>query len=260
MRSMREKAILIGLCGLLSLALPFGAVSQSGYADSVKMIKNELKTYQAQLEKIDQDLVTYADYELYSSTYRDCVERMDIYYEANKSFIALECPALFDIWSDIKDLREEMDKKIETMRQASEAEARVKELEVDFTQTMLQYERWNITFQQLGQMKRKAAHDTLVTLKNRDAELYTEYATKQIQNKEIITQNPSLDSLCNCIETYHKTISEAQTIETIKWGDVIFKVTIVSALLAFLINLVVSKKKLNNQLNGKKKKKHIPSI
>ena len=109
-------------------------------------------------------------------------------------------------------------------------------------------------------MKRKAAKDTLAALKNRDMELYQEYTANKIQHKEIISQNPLLDSLCNRIENCHKTISEAQSIETIKWGDIIFKVTIVGALMAFLINLIVSKKKLNNQMNGKKKKKHIPSI
>ena len=109
-------------------------------------------------------------------------------------------------------------------------------------------------------MKRKAAKDTLSALKNSDVDLYPEYAAKKIQHKDIISQNPLLDSLCNRIDNCHKTISEAQNIETIKWGDIIFKVTIVAALLAFLINLIVSKKKLNNQLNGKKNKKHIPSI
>ena len=244
----------------MAAALPAQAVSQSSYADSVKEIKNELKTYQAQLETIERNLVTYADYELYSSTYRDCVERMDVFYEANKPLIALESQMLFDIWSDIKDLREEIDKKIEILRQEAQTETLTRELETELTLTALKYEQLATLYQQLPQMKRKVAKDTLSALKNRDAELYPEYAAKKIQHKEIISQNPPLDSLCNKIDNCHKTISEAQNIETIKWGDIIFKVTIVAALLAFLINLIVSKKKLNNQLNGKKNKKHIPSI
>lgn len=240
--------------------LPVRVVSQNSYADSVKAIKNELKTYQAQLQTIEENLVTYADYELLSSTYRDCVERMDIYYDANKSFIALQCQALFDIWSDIKDLREDIDKKIEKLRQESETEKLKQELEADFSVMAFQYDQMSDGFQHLGEMKRKVAKDTLAAWKNRDAELYSTYTAKKVQHKDIIAQDPSLDSLCKRIETCHKTISEAQDINTIKWGDIIFKVTILAALLAFLINLIVSKKKLNNQLNGKKKKKFTPSI
>ena len=245
---------------ILMVTLPVRVMSQNGYADSVKEIKNELKNYQAQLETIEQNLVTYADYELYSSTYRNCVERMDVFYEANKPFIALESQILFDIWSNIKDMREEIDKKIETLSQEAQVETLTRELEAELTLTALKYEQLSALYQQLPQMKRKAAKDTLSALKNRDVDLYPEYAAKKIQHKDIISQNPRLDSLCNRIDNCHKTISEAQNIETIKWGDIIFKVTIVAALLAFLINLIVSKKKLNNQLNGKKNKKHIPSI
>ena len=257
---MRTRILSIILWAFLLVTLPLRAVSQSGYADSVKEIKNELKTYQSQLETIERNLVTYSDYELYSSTYRDCVERMDVFYEANKPFIALESQMLFDIWSHIKDLREEIDKKIERLRQEEQTEALTRELETELTLTSLKYDQLSTVYQQLPEMKRKAAKDTLAALKNRDMEFYQEYTANKIQHKEIISQNPLLDSLCNRIENCHKTISEAQSIETIKWGDIIFKVTIVGALMAFLINLIVSKKKLNNQMNGKKKKKHIPSI
>ena len=257
---MRTRRVLVVIWLVLLALTPTWALSQSGYADSVKEIKSELKNYLSQLETIEKNLVTYSDYELYSSTYRDCVERMDVYYEANKSFITLESQLLFDIWSDIKDLREDIDKKIETLRQEAQNEALTRELETDFTLTALQYDQLAAIFQQLPQMKRKAAKDTLTALKNRDLELYPPYATQKIQHKDIIAQNLLLDSLCKRIDSCHKTISEAQNIETVKWGDIIFKVTIVAALLAFLINLIVSKKKLNNQLNGKKNKKHIPSI
>lgn len=257
---MRTRRTLVVIWFFLLALTPTWAFSQSGYADSVKEIKSELKNYLSQLETIEKNLVTYSDYELYSSTYRDCVERMDVYYETNKSFITLESQLLFDIWSEIKDLREDIDEKIETLRQEAQAEALTRELETDFSLTALKYDQFAATFQQLPQMKRKAAKDTLAALKSRDMELYPVYAAQKIQHKDIIAQNPLLDSLCKRIDSCHKTISEAQNIETVKWGDIIFKVTIVAALLAFLINLIVSKKKLNNQLNGKKKKKHIPSI
>lgn len=257
---MKTRKILVFIGLSLLAMLPLRASSQSSYADSVKEIKSELKNYLSQLETIEKNLVTYSDYELYSSTYRNCVDRMDVYYETNKSFITLESQLLFDIWSDIKDLREDIDGKIATLRQEAQTEALARELETDFTLTAIQYDQLAAIFQQLPQMKRKAAKDTLIALKNRDLELYQVYAAQKIQHKDVIASNPLLDSLCKRIDGCHKTISEAQNIETVKWGDIIFKVTIVAALLAFLINLIVSKKKLNNQLNGKKNKKHIPSI
>ncbi len=257
---MRTRRTLVVIWFFLLALTPTWAFSQRGYADSVKEIKSELKNYLSQLETIEKNLVTYSDYELYSSTYRDCVERMDVYYETNKSFITLESQLLFDIWSEIKDLREDIDEKIETLRQEAQAEALTRELETDFSLTALKYDQFAATFQQLPQMKRKAAKDTLVALKNRDMDLYPVFATQKIQHKDIIASNPLLDSLCKRIDSGHKTISEAQNIETVKWGDIIFKVTIVAALLAFLINLIVSKKQLNKQLNGKKKKKYTPSI
>lgn len=257
---MGTKKLSVIVWAVVLLALPVRAVSQGGYADSIKAIKNELKAYQSQLETIERNLVTYEDYDLYSSTYRDCVERMDVFYEANKPTIALENQMLFDIWSEIKDLREDIDEKVDSLRQVAEKEALARELETELTLTSLRYEQMNAAFQQLPQMKRKAAKDTLTALKSRDMELYQVYATYKIQHKDLIAKTPQLDSLCGIIDGYHKTISEAQNIENIKWGDIIFKVTIVAALLAFLINLVVSKKKLNKQLNGKKKKKYTPSI
>lgn len=257
---MRTKTLSIIIWAFLLAAIPARAVSQSGHADSIKAIKNELKTYQSQLETIEQNLVTFEDYDLYSSTYRDCVERMDVFYEANKATIALQNPMLFEIWSDIKDLREDIDEKIAVLREEAEAEALARKLETELTLTSIQYEQMNAKFQQLPQMKRKIAKDTLAALKSRDMELYPIYAASKTQHKDLIAQNPLLDSLCGRIDSCHKTISEAQNIETVKWGDLIFKVTIVTALLAFLINLVVNKKKLNTQLNGKKKKKYTPSI
>ena len=130
---------------ILMVTLPVRVMSQNGYADSVKEIKNELKNYQAQLETIEQNLVTYADYELYSSTYRNCVERMDVFYEANKTFIALESQILFDIWSNIKDMREEIDKKIETLNQEAQVETLTRELEAELTLTALKYEQLSTT-------------------------------------------------------------------------------------------------------------------
>ena len=81
---MRTRRTLVVIWFFLLALTPTWAFSQSGYADSVKEIKSELKNYLSQLETIEKNLVTYSDYELYSSTYRDCVERMDVYYETNK--------------------------------------------------------------------------------------------------------------------------------------------------------------------------------
>lgn len=248
------------VCAVLMALLPAQAVPQSGYADSVREIKGELRSYQSQLETIERNLVTYADYDLYASTYRDCVERMDVYYETNKSFIALQSQVLFDIWSEIKDMREEIDEKIARLRTESETIRLTQELETEFSLVASQYDRMAVGIQQLGQLKRKVAKDTLAAWKNRDMELYSNYTTRKIQHKDVIAQDSSLNSLSKHIESCHKTISEAPDINPVKWGDVVFKVTIVAALLAFLINLIVSKKKLNNQLNGKKKKKFTPSI
>lgn len=256
---MRKQTVILALFSLLLWCHPSHGFAQDGYSDSVKAIKNELKAYQAQLESIDESLVTYSDYELYSSIYRDCNEKMDIFYEENKSFIVLQEPALSAIWSGIKDLREEIDAKIENLKLEDVKESKKRELETEFSLTAMRYDQLNAKYKQLGQMKKRVAKDSLLSLKNRETELFTDYSARKIQNKELISQSPSLDSLCKHIDTLHQTISEAKDIETVKWGDLIFKVTIIAALLFFLINLIVSKKNLKKQLNGKKNK-HIPSI
>ena len=161
---------------------------------------------------------------------------------------------------DIMVFRKDIEKKMEKLQQEAKTAALARDLETEFTLTALQYDRLTSIFQQLPQMKRRIAKDTLVALKNRDMDIYPIFVAQKNQHKDIIASEPMLDSLCKRIESGHKTISEAQNIETVKWGDIIFKVTIVAALLAFLINIIVSKKKLNNQMNGKKKKKFTPSI
>ena len=244
---------------ILLLGNPFRAASQNSYADSIKLIKNELMAYESRLNAIEEGLATYKDCDLYSSNYRDCVERMNAFFEENKSLILLQNKALSDIWSRIQDLREDIDEKMMVLEREKEAEKQRMDLQQDLSEISLQYDQWGTSFQQLGQMKKKAARDTLQSLKKRDLDLFARYSSKKMQNEDVIAQDPSLESMCNHIETLHKTISEAKDIETVKWGDIIFKVIIIVAVLFFLINLIVSKKNLKNQLNGKKNK-HIPSI
>ena len=243
---------------ILLLISPIKAVSQSSYADSVREVKQALIDYETRLSKIDQYLMTYDDCTIYSRNYDECVEFTDYLYEANKPMI-LENAALSKIWFNIKDLRRDIDEKMVVFKREQETENLRRDLRMEFSQISSQYDQLVVSYQQLDQMKRKAGHDTLQSLKKRDSEIFGKYSSKKIQNENIIAEDSSLKSLCNHIETLHKTINEANDIETIKWGDVIFKVTIMAALLFFLINLIVSKKKLKNQLNGKKNK-HIPSI
>lgn len=257
---MRKRTQILTLLGiLLLLGNPFRAVSQYSYADSIKLIKNQLLAYESRLNAIEEGLVTYTDCDLYSSNYRDCVEQMNAFYEDNKSLILLQNKTLSEIWSRIQDLREDIDEKMMVLEREKEAEKQRRELQQDLSEISLQYDQWNASFQQLGQMKKKVARDTLQSLKKRDLDLFARYSSKKLQNEDIIAQDPSLEYMCNHIETLHKTISEAKDIETVKWGDIIFKVIIIAAVLFFLINLIVSKKNLKNQLNGKKNK-HIPSI
>ena len=256
---MRKRTLLLTFLGVLSLlSSPFKAASQSSYADSVKEVKKALIGYEARLSEIDQSLINYDYCEIYSRNYDECVEFTEYLYETNKSII-LENPALSKIWFNIKDLRRDIDEKMVVFKREQETENLRRDLRMEFSQISSQYDQLVVSYQQLDQMKRKAGHDTLQSLKKRDSEIFGKYSSKKIQNENIIAEDSSLKSLCNHIETLHKTINEANDIETIKWGDVIFKVTIMAALLFFLINLIVSKKKLKNQLNGKKNK-HIPSI
>ena len=256
---MRKRTLQWTFLGLVLLLIsPFKAVSQSSYADSVREVKQALIDYEARLSKIDQYLMNYDDCAIYSRNYDECVEFTDYLYEANKPMI-LENAALSKIWFNIKDLRRDIDEKMVVFKREQETENMKRDLRMEFSQISSQYDQLVVSYQQLDQIKRKAGHDTLQSLKKRDSEMFGKYSSKKLQNESIIAEDSSLKSLCNHIETLHKTINEANDIETIKWGDVIFKVTIVAALLFFLINLIVSKKKLKNQLNGKKNK-HIPSI
>ena len=248
------------VCAVLMAVLPAQAMPQSRYADSVREIKGELRSYQSQLEAIDRELVTFTDCERLSDDYLRCTTQMDVFYNENMSFITLQSQILYDMWMDIMVFRKDIEKKMEKLQQEAKTAALARDLETEFTLTALQYDRLTSIFQQLPQMKRRIAKDTLVALKNRDMDIYPIFVAQKNQHKDIIASEPMLDSLCKRIESGHKTISEAQNIETVKWGDIIFKVTIVAALLAFLINIIVSKKTLNNQMNGKKKKKFTPSI
>lgn len=257
---MRTNILLMFALVILVMMLPVQAISQNGYEDSVKMFKNEMKNYRTQLETIESDMITISDCERLSGDYSKCTNRMDVFYNENMSFITLKSQVLYDYWVDIMALRNDIDKKMESLKQEARMEALAHDLEEELTLTAFQYDQLTTMFQQLSQMKRNAAKDTLIALKKRDMDIYPIYATQKAQNKDIIASNSRLDSLCKRIDSGHKTINEAQNIETVKWGDIIFKVTIVAALLAFLINLIVSKKKLNNQLNGKKNKKYTPTL
>lgn len=258
---MRPRRLSILVCFLL-MALPSAQVfSQSGFIDSVKEFRSELKNYLSQLDAIQGEIALGQDYERISNEFLVCTPQMDAFYEENKSFIQLKKQKdLIDLWSKILLSRKEIEKQLEELKQKAQQEAQARDLESALTATSLQYDQLSERFRKRAQMKRKAANDTLAVLKKRDSELYQNYLTQKTRHAELIKQNELLDSLCRRIESGHKTIDEAQNFKIANWGDIIFKVTIVTALLAFLINIIVSKKKLNNQLNGKKKKKFTPSI
>lgn len=259
---MRPHRLSILVC-LLLIALPSVQVfSQSGFIDSMREFKNELKSYLSQLETIQSEIALNQDYEQISNEYLICTPQMDAFYEENKSFIQLKKQKdLSDLWSKILLSRKEIEKQLEDLKLKAQKEEQARDLEAALTATSLQYDQLSERFRKRALMKRKAANDTLDVLKKRDGELYQNYLTQKTQHAELIKQNDLLDSLCRRIESSHKAIDEAQNLKITNWGDIIFKVTIVTALLAFLINIIVSKKKLNNQLNGKKKKKKFtPSI
>lgn len=256
---MGKRTRILTLWGVLLLfGNPFQIAAQDRYVDSLKEVKKALSGYEARLSEIDQSLINYDYCEIYSRNYDECVEFTEYLYETNKSMI-LENSALSKIWFNIKDLRRNIDDKMIVFKREQETENLKRELRTEFLQLSAQYDQLLVSYQRLDQMKRKAGHDTLQSLKKRDSEMFVKYSNKKAQNENTIAQDSSLKSLCGHIETLHKTINEAKDIETIKWGDVIFRVTIMAALLFFLINLIVSKKKLKNQLNGKNNK-HIPSI
>ena len=255
---MRKRSFLLTcFLVLLLLSTPHGIVAQSSYDDSIRAAKSELMHFEARLKTIDTCLKTYLDCDLYSRNYDECIERIDYLYESNKPMI-LENADLSKLWFNVRDLRKDIEEKMVDLKRMQEMEEQKKKLQEEFHQIALEYDQLATRFHLLGQMKKKAAHDTLKSLKCRETDLYNEYSINKTPNKDIIAQDPSLDSLCEHIETVHNTISHAD-IETNNWGEIVFKVTIMAAVLFFLINLIVSKKKLKNHMNGKKSKQ-IPSL
>ena len=246
---------------ILTVYAQAGAVAQMSMRDSLKNAVRELTALQERIADIDDKITNYTDYEVYSSEYRDFCTEADYYYEGHQSFIMSQKEKLFSIWSKISDLREALEEKISNLEQENQKKELLEKLGGEFGEVKAQYEQLLQSFKKIPSMKRNPSADTLALLKKKDSELYPVFSAKKAQPevKELVAQNPPLDSVSNFIETAHKTISEAEDIEKIKWGDIIFKVTLVSAVLFFLINLIASKKKLKNQLNGKKNK-FTPSI
>lgn len=114
---MRTKTLSIVVWAVLVLTLPMRAVSQSGYADSVKAIKSELKNYQAQLESIEREMISFTDCDRLSDDYLRCTTQMDVFYNENRSFITLQSQILYDMWMDIMVLRKAIDEKMEILQQ-----------------------------------------------------------------------------------------------------------------------------------------------
>ena len=238
-----------------------GLEAQMSMRDSLRDAVRELTSLQEQLVRIDEKITTYSDYEVYSSDYRDFCMQADYYYQGHQPFIMSQKEKLFSIWSNIVDRREAIDEKISNLEQENQRQMMLNDLNNEFLGVKMQYEQLLQGVQKIPSMKRNPSADTLALIKKKDSELYPTFSAKKSQQdvKDLIAQNPSLDSTCNFIEAAHKAISEAKDIEKIKWGDIIFKVTLVTAVLFFLTNLIVSKKKLKTQLNGKKNK-YTPSI
>lgn len=243
---------------LLLLSLPSQAVTQTRFADSIKAVKKQLSSYKTDFESLNTAFETDENLEKNLSLYNDCCEKLQIYFDDRKSFIT-EYNTLYSIWSDIKQIRTDIDDKIETLEKAEERQNTLTKLNQDLEQIDKEYQDLIQRFQGLSQLKRNPASDTLDLLKNRDTELYTEYFSLKTRYKDLIEQEPSMNSKCTTIETSHRIISETPKIEKIKWSDIIFKISLLAAVLFFLINLIVSKKKLKDQMGGKKKKQ-IPTI
>ena len=258
---MRNKFHILFAFFSLTVLVHSGLEAQMSMRDSLRDAVRELTSLQEQLVRIDEKITTYSDYEVYSSDYRDFCMQADYYYQGHQPFIMSQKEKLFSIWSNIVDRREAIDEKISNLEQENQRQMMLNDHNNEFLGVKMQYEQLLQGVQKIPSMKRNPSADTLALIKKKDSELYPTFSAKKSQQdvKDLIAQNPSLDSTCNFIETAHKAISEAKDIEKIKWGDIIFKVTLVTAVLFFLINLIVSKKKLKTQLNGKKNK-YTPSI
>lgn len=245
-------------CGIILLLFHFTAVSQSSFRDSLNIVTKELTAYKTQMQELYEAFDDTNKYEACTENFdRNCM-LIDNYFINNQDIIR-KCPDLFNIWGDIETIRKKTNEKKELIPKEKEKQKKLTQLRAELELTLQQYKGIITQYQELDKIKRNPAHDTLQKLKNRNDVLYEKYSQLKMQNNELISDNHSVDSLCNLIEAAHKTISEAKDIKKINWGDIIFKVVIVGGLLFILINIIVSKKKLKKQLNGSKGK-NIPTI
>lgn len=240
---------LLSLCLLLPISV---GAQQSFLKDSIKLVQGELVQWEKDLKAACDGLEAgnKKDYSFSS---------LDRYLERNKDFLLAH--EEFDCSCErIDQLRNEIGKRIESIIENEKNQEELVKCKEGLEAICQKYTALMKQFNTLDQLKRNARSDTLAKIKKVDGELFNEYTAKKTQYGESASQ-PPLDSLCKYIDNSHHAISEAPEIEKIKWGNIIFQVTIVAALLFFVINLIVSKKKLKNQMGGKaKKKKDIPTL
>lgn len=248
---MKIKQFQIGLI-VLWLLFPLVGVAQTTHADSVKTAKAELKEF---LKERESGLVALDNGQPCNCDPKD----WDFFYETYRPLIHGD-EELNSMRKKIEELDVKIVEKKESISEKEENQKKQTQFQADLEGIHQKYKDLMRQYQALDQLKRNARSDTLEKIQNSEREIFAKYQFLIDQNKDYTAQ-PPVDTVCKYIEKSHREISDAPKIEKIKWGDIIFKVTLVVALLFFVINLIVSKKKLKNQMNGKSKnKKSIPTI
>jgi hypothetical protein len=194
------------------------------------------KLYQ-ELTEIDKGIQTPNDVHLHEKYLKENRLLMETFFQENKKEITAHQELLFSRYAQYMELSSALDKKINRLQEEGEKELIEERLTTMFDKYLSDFQNYEAVALLYVENN---AEDSLNSIKLRANTAFMEINNDYFQHKKLVEDNPELKKKYENIKLSQEHIQTLMVSPT-KWGDIIFKGTVVLALLIFVGNMVKTK-------------------
>lgn len=209
--------------------------SQTG--DIVLDIQGSIENLYQDLAEIDNGIQTPNDVHLYEKYLNENRLLMETLFQENKKEITAHHELLFSRYAQYMELSSTLDKKINRLLEQKEKETITEHLTTMFDKYLSDFQSYEAVA--LLYVENNTG-DSLNSIKLRANTAFMELNNDYFQHKKLVEDNPELKKKYENIKLSQEHI-QTLTVSPIKWGDIIFKGTVVLALLIFVGNMIKTK-------------------
>ena len=187
------------------------------------------------IDQLNKSIIIYDDIELYDYEYQEAGNRL-------KSFAVLinKDNPLYETYDMCNRSLYQIQKRIESLTESYNHQQNYEALMERFQNSLQQLSNYKIMGEQYAD---DGMADSLMMLKKKAANVYRKASMEAGAQKDMVSNDETLDQLWDSIEEYNETINELECSSKNKLYEMIFRIVMVVAVFLLVLNMLQSKVK-----------------